>query len=385
MGLNSATSSNAPFSDKSDVQALNQVNQAISEETKPAIITEEVMTPIDPVTQPGSQSCTDSFMPYLLVHHLGAGKRTEPKPVSKDNNLTNSGVIDTSNQSDKGSYMEVYVKGVVKAYKPSPYEPSPASSVAGVPGSIQSHDSQENMSISGSTVSSLSRSTRSSQPDGAVIQCIPLLSEVGPNHYVHSITPSSDGHHIIVVTAPKAIGAKLGALQVRENVADASHGGCVLVYKVKQDMECITLDDTPCRMSVIDDMNDAVISLTLLPQELGGATSHLVPDSRTDDVKSVQGSVVVTTYDGQVKIITLDNLKVVGTISPPEGERFISATFCTGWCYLLFCFKKKIYLKILVINWLCCFCITLKNPSSPLYIIPPSNVPGPFYILCVHN
>ena len=323
------------------------MNQAISEETKPAIITDEAESRDEGESavisgsssqsgsRSGSQSGVDNFMPYLLVHYLGCGSRNEVQAPAPTDGSTKSCVIDTSNPGDKSSYMEVYVKGVVKAYKPSPVytAASPASPGAVVPEPVSPQESQENVSVSGSNVS-ISRSTHISQPDGAVIQCLPLVSEVGPDHYVHSITPSGDGRYVIIVTAPKALNGKLTATHGGENsVSQTSHGGCVLIYKVKQDMECITLDETPCRMSVIDDVGDAMISLTLLPQELGGATGNL----RNPNAETIQGSVVVTTHEGQVKVITLDDLKVVGTISPPEGEQFISATFCTGMCCFIMC------------------------------------------------
>ena len=198
--------------------------------------------------------------------------------------------------------------------------------------------------------------------EGRVRQCIELPSQVTSDQYVVSITPTLDSSHIIVVTAPKwqhkTICLASGSFDIQESAApdltsategssvvcDSSSsavignkGGCLLVYKVVVKGNLIGVEEKPVQTSVIENPDDAIQSLILLPPDVscGLEEEELSPSEMEHDLsgsgqEEIPGQVALITYAGVIKILRLADCKVLARIYPPEGDQFVSLTYCTG-------------------------------------------------------
>ena len=229
------------------------------------------------------------------------------------------------------------------------------------------------------------------EKEGHAAQCIALPAEVTPDQYVVSITPNHHSSHVIVVTAPKTLHRRISVLcgvtaychssdnasssgasndtvcnksseQNNANVQNnekhvASTGGCILIYKANvENGRMVLLHDKPVVTRTLDSVDDAVMSVLLLPRDIAqgqgeeldshrpdlfaslnpsaAAAGSCVDMSASADVSNggdlLDGYIAITTYSGTVHVIRIDDCKVLLTIQPPEGDKFISLTYCTG-------------------------------------------------------
>ncbi len=217
--------------------------------------------------------------------------------------------------------------------------------------------------------------------EGQVVQCIELPVQVSSDQYVTSLTPTLDGRHLVVVTSPKCLHSTIsvvsGCVDVSNSngsTADAtnqtppssvrstthsdasmgspsiestllascqnSQGGCLLIYRVSTDSEMVLLDDKPLQTCVIDNIEDSICSMLMLPKDVaalsedddvGREALHETMDEE-DGVGELEGQLVVTTHKGEVKLLRLSDCKVLAKINAPDGDRFVSTTYCTGQC-----------------------------------------------------
>ncbi|KAG5831644.1 hypothetical protein ANANG_G00305910 [Anguilla anguilla] len=235
---------------------------------------------------------------------------------------------------------------------------------------------------------------------GALVQCLrlpkPLEEE---NLYVDSITPCTDGVHLLVGLQPcsveslSAINQTLPGLangtglrgQAHEGHAGAPAqtplilppeeqprapgGGYLALYKLNYSTRIVTLEEEPVKVQHIRDARDAVTSLLLLPPD--------VLDGREDDSDEALeetppglkngtppppppppaaakekrgdaaglGHLVVTTQGGCIMILDLSSLDVLARVEPPkkdgteEPDPFVSVTYCSGTDRLCACTK----------------------------------------------
>ena len=118
--------------------------------------------------------------------------------------------------------------------------------------------------------------------------------------------------------------------------------GCVLVYKISAqtsptDMVCI--EDTPVAIHVAHSLEETVKSVSFLPCD---ATQVIDEEESSSDRASTSASdsqssssdldlqVAAVLYSGELAIIRLSDLKFLSRKSPPEDDKFVSATFCSG-------------------------------------------------------
>ncbi len=135
--------------------------------------------------------------------------------------------------------------------------------------------------------------------EGHTVQCIPLPAEVTADQYVVSITPNHHSSHVIVVTAPKTLHRRISVLcdipahchraenagssgaqdatdktsSTAENKSGGNcstgSGGCILIYKANVDNgRMVLLHDKPVVTSVVESIDDAVMSILLLPRDI---------------------------------------------------------------------------------------------------------------------
>ena len=268
---------------------------------------------------------------------------------------------------------------------------------------------QGTTSSSSDTLTSASGGGAGMDKEGCVVQCVELPSQVDSDQYVHSITPTLNASHVIVLTAPKCLnkniyqastnhansvimeedeeedeadeeagedreGKEGGEKKGTGDEASVTHPGCLIVYRVddKSGSVCM-LDETPVYVS---DLDDSVIEVLMLPKEFShsmdeedalspsasippipqdsavpdthpSAASAATADNTTNTPAAssgaaaaaprnsvLEGYVALTTTTGKVKIMQLSDFKVLATIKPSDGDKIVSATYCSSKCSL---------------------------------------------------
>ena len=201
---------------------------------------------------------------------------------------------------------------------------------------------------------------------GAVTQCIelpPLFQR--PHIEVSSIVPCVDSQHVIVVLSTKLdflngsnsthlidsvdspCSSNTNTSSNRtnlNNLANSSEcycGGGLLVYNVTSEAGRLVFGATPVLSYPVSSPGDVITSTLLLPLELedrfeedSDLRSH-GPQAPSDGDSGIPGHIVVTLASGGINILRLGDLSVVGKISPVEGEKFLSVTYCSGESYVL--------------------------------------------------
>jgi len=155
---------------------------------------------------------------------------------------------------------------------------------------------------------------------GTVVQCIvlPCIAQ-----YVSCFLPTVHGERVFVATSPLSSDLRLNeAWQRHGGTASASDGAAHLfVFNVIVNSGVVMLEETPHLSSSVADVNDAVVSASLLPTDVGQSDEY---DSNSNEQTS---AVVVTTRSGSVQIISLADLSVLSVIS---GDKYKSAIYCCG-------------------------------------------------------
>uniref|UniRef100_A0A8C7FMV8 Dual E2 ubiquitin-conjugating enzyme/E3 ubiquitin-protein ligase BIRC6 n=1 Tax=Oncorhynchus kisutch TaxID=8019 RepID=A0A8C7FMV8_ONCKI len=214
---------------------------------------------------------------------------------------------------------------------------------------------------------------------GALVQCLRLPKQLEEeNLYVDSITPCSDGVHLLVGLQPCSVESLSAINQVEvlnnlnrlhsalcsrrkgelqplptlanghEALASASppqtplilpppdqqqpsraQGGCggggyLALYKLNYSTRIVTLEEEPIKVQHIRDPRDAVTSLILLPPDvLDGREDDRTGTSSTKvkqaDVAGL-GHLVITTQAGYIMILDLSTLEVLAKVEPPKTD-----------------------------------------------------------------
>jgi len=155
---------------------------------------------------------------------------------------------------------------------------------------------------------------------GTVLQCVMLPCTA---QYVSCFLPTLSGERVFVATAPLSA-------EVRLNNAWQRHGGSasamdspahLFVFNIVMYGGVLTLEHTPRLSTVVADPNDAVMSASLLPSDVGQSDEY---DSNNIEQTS---AVVATTRRGNIQLISLSDLSVLCVIS---GDKYRSAVYCGG-------------------------------------------------------
>jgi len=153
---------------------------------------------------------------------------------------------------------------------------------------------------------------------GAVVQCIVLPCTA---QYVSCFLPTAHGERVFVATAPLSADARLNEAWQRRGgpTSAADSPACMFVFNVVMNSGVVMLEDTP-HLTVADSASDdAVVSASLLPADVGQSDEY---DSNNTEQTS---AVVATTRRGNIQIISLADLSVLCVIS---GDRYKSAVYC---------------------------------------------------------
>lgn len=123
--------------------------------------------------------------------------------------------------------------------------------------------------------------------------------------------------------------------------------GGVLVYKIKVSNNRTVLEDTPCVVHRVSKLEHAILDIFVLPPEVveqmeeeetsqqGLISSRIFPNVVCNGTGSLNGlgavgQVILILGNGSLQILNLADARVISQLMPENGDRFTSATYCTG-------------------------------------------------------
>ena len=221
---------------------MNKVNESVSGETSPQIITDADCDTVSPQTVPTDDDFLNSatnFIPYLLivtvkedVKRISKQPSTDSlKPSTSSGNMVPTLGSMSMNQPD-WSLLDMYDSDqdcqIVKV------TPGPTSLSTSSPTESSKQDDMAESSGSGKVSLPESAIKRlSSQKSGTVLQCVELPSELqSENLEVKSICPTLDKQHIIVVVSSRTTCSSQSSLtsvkceEYSETVSDYTDPSC---------------------------------------------------------------------------------------------------------------------------------------------------------------
>ena len=195
-----------------EVQLMNKVNEVVSGETSPQIITDTEESFRD-----GSGTATDYiestvFTPYILVVAGGEDVKKLSKTVSTDSlkpsaSMSNVPSLGTLNQEwSLLDHMYMYDSDpdcqIVKVTPPpgTLSASSPTEGTSSAKQETKQENSEEGNQPGNSSVESAIKVPSNSPKSGAVLQCVELPQDLhSENLHVKSIAPTLDRQHVVVV------------------------------------------------------------------------------------------------------------------------------------------------------------------------------------------
>lgn len=361
----------------SEVQVLNQLNQAISGEAVPVIHS----TAAASNQKESSTSAENSeappphqYIPCLVLYDILAavpsnGNKRELKndPVTfQGTQVTKmemndgwSPVVDSMKDADMSDDdPDVQIIGVSGPLSPSvpkiinlTNESLHGSSYGIIGGSsygviggkdVQSKDGKaKETEIGGSGCQ-----TRSVAAARNVVQCLMLPPDfVDSAQFVQCIIPVQDKSHVIVMTSPVLSREDLSSFSGDASVSSKECRSCMLIYQVVVESDATVLNPVPVAVLPFTGLDNALVSASLLPQEV----CFLNEDDEDeppfdmlfgDRTEGLRGALALTTYSGDIKILSLSDLSVLVVIKATSQEAYISTTYCTSIDRLCACTRE---------------------------------------------
>jgi len=210
-------------------------------------------------------------------------------------------VKDLDNSDDD---YDVQIIGVTPAMSP----PKTSCDVAGVSGTGKLSSPSRDVTDPGGT-----------SEVGTVVQCVVLPCT---EQYVSCFLPTAHGERVFIATAPLSADMRLNEARQRRQGGTASAADSpahLFVFNVVVSSGIVMLEDMPHLSTAVSDTNDAVMSASLLPADVGQSDEY---DSNNTEQTS---AVVATTRRGNIQIISLVDLSVLCVI---PGDRYKSAVYC---------------------------------------------------------
>lgn len=361
----------------SEVQVLNQLNQAISGEAVPVIhSTAAASNQNESVTSvENSEAPPHQYIPCLILYDILAaapsnGNKRELKtdPVTfQGTQVTKmemndgwSPVVDSMKDADMSDEdPDVQIIGVSGPLSPSvpkiinlTNESLHGSSYGIIGGSsygviggkdIQSKDGKaKETEIGGSGCQ-----TRSFATARNVVQCLMLPPDfVDSAQFVQCIIPVQDKSHVIVVTSPVLSREDLSSFgRDATSVSSKECRSCMLIYQVVVESDATVLNPVPVAVLLFTGLDNALVSVTLLPQEVCFLNEDDEDEPPFDVLfgdrpEGLRGALALTTHLGDIKILSLIDLSVLVVIKATSQEAYISTTYCTSIDRLCACTRE---------------------------------------------
>ena len=357
--------------ESSEVQALNQVNEALNS------------------SQIISDSLPNPFIPYIVVHEITCGKSSKDlqqqgtssgsSGTSQQDKMWKTNVTLKSNHKNKVGHskmaatphMNLVQQSIGEAMDLYTDEEDPDIEIVSVtvPQSLHQQQQQQSHQLFNpvpDTSDSRSSVDPSVQTEGLVLQCIALPSEVDSHNIVSSITPTPDGSLLVASLTPRCLNRKFNiiALWGEDNTEHGSSGkdngigscdcsgsatSSLVVYRV--DSKGQLSEDVVC-VKTVQGKQHAAKSVLMLPFEVGqnGDEEEAPVNRKKDDDHIAASYMAVVTHGGQVLVMIVENLSVVATLTCGHAkDKFVAVTYCSGEFSCVF---SQVYLcAALFLKW----------------------------------
>jgi len=330
-GCGSSLPTDAWSAESSDVQLLNRLNEALREaesaESSSCILgsSSNHNLPLDPHVipcliiydlpklLPGAVCLNDSKLKSVGGPVMSSGGGISISLVPSGGGSSNIGggptfTTDLKDPDNSDDDYDVQIIGVTPAMSP-PKMSYDAACISGIGGTGKVSSPGRDVADPAST-----------SDVGTVVQCIVLQCTA---QYVSCFLPTSCGESVFISTAPLSSDARLNEAWQRcgdpASVSDTpAH---MFVFNIVVNGGVVMLEDTPSLSTAIADPNDAVMSASLLPTDVGQSDEY---DSNGTEQTS---AIVAMTRRCDVQIISLADLSVLSVIS---GDKYRSAIYCSG-------------------------------------------------------
>lgn len=375
-----------------EVELMNKVNEVVSSDT-PQIISSGEQTFASEEELVDSELLQSTvFIPYLLVLALREDQRKGSKHKEREQKrvLPSSASLNNLNAVPNLGSISMMNHDFSLIDPMFDSDPDPAEMLIGVtPGPVsltsESSTSGGSSSVIDARVPTVSKPSSSKHAKtGSVLQCVELPIRLQSDRFkISAISPTLDGQHILVVVSPtdkcykSSLKSKSSVItdsspsidtsdqsdefqtfscsftsvpasseNLSENSSDHSQGGCILLYKYKFGDDYACLEETPVVTKYLDLAEHSVSSVIVLPQEFsdyqereedGQTSDPLVNSISTQGTPYIPGQAAVTLSNGKLWLLSLNDLRIVAEIIPPEAqEKFVSAAYCTGTVLLVY-------------------------------------------------
>lgn len=177
-------------------------------------------------------------------------------------------------------------------------------------------------------------SPKSKQFEPIAAQCVPVPA----GYKIHSIHPTKDGGHILVVLVWKCCGDPVSedgsAMDVdgdEEDQKSAMSPSLLLLYALDVASEVVRIEEVPVRVSELTKPGEMPVEVSLLPlQEREDREDADENESGRDLCGQSIGLATIVSVDGTLRVLDLSTLTIVAEAVPSIGSRFVSATFCNN-------------------------------------------------------
>lgn len=133
-----------------------------------------------------------------------------------------------------------------------------------------------------------------------------LIDTNGRELIISGLYPTKDGRHLLVVLT---------------SCEGERTGGMLLVYKLNEDGVVVRLNENPVCVKVFDSKEQDTLSVTMFP---------LSEKEENSNINGPMGVAVVVTFNGNFSILDISTLEIIASVQPPDGNRFVAATFCNS-------------------------------------------------------
>ncbi|CAH0383910.1 unnamed protein product [Bemisia tabaci] len=150
------------------------------------------------------------------------------------------------------------------------------------------------------------------------IQCFPILCDQDTdNLLIKKFIPSLDGSHVLVIIAPKSF------ILDRPDVTSSNQGGYLLLFKVVFNGAVVKLKEQPVAVRSFNLPSSSPSDVILLP------FSDKEEAARRFSSRPL-GVGVILTFDGNLELFDVATLNSISKMTPKDGARFISVTYCSS-------------------------------------------------------
>lgn len=183
---------------------------------------------------------------------------------------------------------------------------------------------------------------------------------------IHSIHPTKDGGHLLVVLVYKFLGDPscddATAMDVDEEEdfdgMEPTAPCRLLLFPLYLEDDVIRICEIPKVYTKFSNSGEIPVEVSLLPlQERDDRSDPDETESVGILAKQSHGLATLICANGNLRVLELNSLSIVAEATPPSGSKFISATFCNSELWFIFMFQSKLMVHFVDLNFIQCLVI----------------------------